>query len=252
MEGEAQGDLLGSEASQTETTSTPWYSEENREVVERCGWKDPNDVIKGYRGLEKDYSGRVKMPSPESSAEEIRAFYQKTGCPENPEGYEVTGIPETVEQFRDEATEGVMKQIAYDQGVSKQAFESIIKGYYEKMATDMVKSKEAGEAALKQEWSDKYDENLKIADRFFDTCSAEFCALVKQTGLASNPVFIKEFLNKGKQTMADSLIKGEASGDEKEDGYVPQYKTSPEMYVTGEDEESVKARAYFTARGHVY
>ncbi len=228
---------------------TQWYSEENKEVVDRCGWKEPNDVIKGYRGLEKDYSGRVKMPSPESSAEEIRAFYQKTGCPENPEGYEIKDVSENIP--RSESVEAAIKQIAYDQGVSKQAFESIVKGYYDQLAADLQKGREQGEVELRQEFADEYDKVVTIANRFFDTCSEEFCDLVKQSGLANHPVFIKEFMNKGKQTMSDTLIKG-GGGETKKDDYTPANTSSPGMYAHGEDEESEKARAYFTARGHKY
>ncbi len=253
MADEAQGDLLTQEVSQQETTS-PWYSEENKEVVERCGWKEPNDVIKGYRGLEKDYSGRVKMPSPESSAEEIRAFYQKTGCPENPEGYEIAGVDdlsaELGVELRNEGVEAAMKQIAYDQGVSKQAFESIVKGYYDRLATDLRTGKEAGEKALKNELGKEYDESITIANRFFDTCSEEFCSLIKTTGLANNPIVVKEFIDKGKQTLSDTLVRGSASGGEEE--YVPRYKDSPEMYATDESEDGAKARTYFEARGHKF
>ncbi len=249
---EPEGDLLGQGDNQQQIT--PWYgSEGNKELVEKKGWDGIDAVFKSYTNVEKMSGGMTKMPTPESSAEEIRAFYQKTGCPENPEGYEVSDIPETVEQFRDEGIEGVMKQIAYDQGVSKQAFESIVKGYYDKLATDMAKGKEAGETALKEELGDKYDESIKIANRFFDTCSEDFCALVKQSGLANNPVFIKEFLAKGKQTMADTLVRGSQDSDETKDNeYVPANIKSPEMYANGEDDESKKARAYFEARGHVY
>ncbi len=248
MADEAQGDLLTG-ASQTETTS--WYSDENKDVVERCGWKGPNDAIQSYRNQEKMSSGMVKMPTPESSAEEIRAFYQKRGCPENPEGYEVAA-PEGLEAYRDEGIEGAMKQIAYDQGVSKQAFESIVRGYYEKLNADMVAGKEAGEKTLREKHGDKYDEFVEVANRFFDTCSPEFCELVKLSGLANNPVFVNEFNAKGKQTMADTLIKGSVDGTKEEEGYAPKYKDSPDMYATGEDDESKKARAWFEARGHKY
>ncbi len=252
MADEAQGDLLTTEASQTETTSN-WHGEENADLVKQKGWSSGDDAVNSYRELEKSYSGRIKMPSPESSADEIRQFYQKTGCPENPEGYEVTA-PEGLEAFRDEGIEGAMKQIAYDQGVSKQAFESIVKGYYEKLNSDMQAGREAGEAELKKEYpGEKYDELINTANRFFDSCSEEFCALVKASGLANNPVFIKEFCNKGKQTLSDTLIKGSADGDKPTgDGYTPQYPNSPEMYANGEDEDSVKGRAYHTARGHKY
>lgn len=245
----AQGDLLTQEISQTETT---WFGEENKELVAQRGWKSGDDAISSYRELEKSYSGRVKMPSPESSAEEIRAFYQKTGCPENPEGYEVTGLPEDMPDFiRNEETEKALKQIAYDTGVSKQAFEAIVKGFYEKADADIRANRLQGEKDLREEHGDKYEEVVNIAGRFFDTCSPEFCELVKATGLANHPVFINEFNNKGKQTMADVLVKG-TGGEPAKDAYVPEYKDSPEMYKSGEDEDSVKSRAYFEARGHKY
>ncbi len=246
-ENEAQESLLVADKP-VETTS--WYGEENKEVVERCGWKTPDDAIKSYRENEKMNSGRVKMPTPESSAEEIRAFYQKTGCPENPEGYEVTA-PEEVSKLRDEGIENAMKVIAHEQGVSKQAFEKIVNGYYERLADDLRVGREAGETALKQELGDKYDESLKIAQRFCETCSDEFRTLLEQTGLGNNPIFIKEFIEKGKQTMSDTLVKGTQDGDKTEDKKI-RYPNSPEMYASGEDDESKEGRAYHEARGHKY
>ncbi len=252
MADEAQGDLLTG-ASQTETTSN-WYSDENKDVVERCGWKGPNDAIQSYRNQEKMSSGMAKMPTPESSAEEIRAFYQKTGCPENPEGYDVV-VPETLPgDFRDESIENYDRQALYDGGASKQLGENLIKGYYEKLATDLSAAKEVGEKALREKFADKYDENVEIANRFFDTCTPEFCSLVKLSGLASNSIFIEEFFNKGKQTMADTLIKGDGGGDggKGEGEYTPKYPNSPEQYATMEGEEGKKARAWHEARGHKY
>ncbi len=231
------------------TTTEAWYGEDNKEFVGNKGWEGPDDVIKSYREIEKTFSGRVKMPTPESSAEEIRAFYQKTGCPENPEGYEIS--EEVAGAFRNEGVENEMKNIAYEMGVSKQAFEAIVKGYYDKMNADLAHNAEISKAELQKEFGDKYDGEMAIAKRFYETCSDEFKQLLESTGLGNSAIVIKEFINKGKQTMADTLVKGEVSGD-KEDGYEPQYKTSPEMYAAGESPESEKARNWFKARGHVY
>ncbi len=249
---ESQESLLTQEASVDNSQEvTQWYGESSKALVESKGWKTADDALKSYTELEKTFSGRTKMPTPESSAEEIRAFYQKTGCPENPEGYEVGGLPEDMPEFlRDEGVEKAMAKIAYDQGVSKQAFESIVKGFYEKANADLRASKTQGEQSLREQHQDKYNEVLNGANRFFDSCSEEFCALVKATGLANHPVFINEFNTKGKQTMSDTLVKGgEAKGDKK---YAPAYPDSPDMYKEGDDEESAKARAYFIARGHKY
>lgn len=246
---EPQGDLLGSADNQTETTPTTWYKDDYKDVITKKGWKDPNDVVKSYTELEKAMGSRVKMPSPESSADEIRAFYQKTGCPENPEGYEIDKvIPEGMP--RDTGIESELRKIAYETGVSKQAFESIVKTYYDKINADMEQSRQHGEVLLKQEFGDKFNEVVTIANKFFDSCSPEFCELVKQSGLANNPVFIKEFMNKGKQTMSDTIIKGGQQSDTK--AFVPKYPDSPLMYSSGDDEESVKAREYFKAKGYKY
>ena len=244
-----QDSLLGTEAGNSPEI---WYGDGQKELVETKGWKSGSDVVNSYTELEKSMGGRLKMPTPESNAEEIRAFYQKTGCPENPEGYEVSA-PEAIAHLRDEGIETAIKQIAFDEGVSKQAFEAIVKGYYDKIGADMIASTEAGERALREQHTDKYDEVVKTADRFFDTCSPEFCQLIKDTGLGRSPVFINEMYTKGQQMISDTLIKGTADGDKPEgDGYVPQYPKSPEQYANGEDEESKKARAWFEARGHKF
>ena len=249
---EPEGGLLTTpdvaEGNQEQTTQ--WYSDEYKELVETKGWDDPNKFLGSYKELEKGMGGRLKMPTPESSAEEIRAFYQKTGCPENPDGYEITA-PEGSELFRNEGVENSLKQIAYDQGVSKQAFESIVKGYYDQLNADAQANREQGEAALKQELGGKYEEEMTIARRFCEECSDEFRELLDSTGLGNSPIFAREFIRLGKKITSDTLIQGEGSGD-KVEGYTPQYKDSPEMYSTAEGEEGEKARAYFKARGHKY
>jgi len=246
MANESESGLLTAPAEEgNQEQATQWFSKENAEVVKRTGWKTPDDAIKGYRGLEKDFSGRVKMPTPESSAEEIRAFYQRTGCPENPEGYEVK-VSENMPAFlRDEEIEGDMKKIAYEMGVSKQGFETIVSKFYERQAERLQQSLSQGEAQLKQELGDKYKTELAIGQRFAANCSNEFRQLIEQTGLGNNPIFIKEFIGLGKKTMNDSLIKG-SSGGNTEPEYVPQFINSPQQYSTGEDEESKKAREWFT------
>ena len=232
------------------TSDQQWFTEDYRDVVQQKGWASPSDAIKSYTELEKAFSSRVKMPTPESSAEEIRAFYQKTGCPENPEGYEIQ-VPEELAPMRDEQAEQEFRQIAHEMGISKQAFETIAKKYYDSIAEGMHAQREAGERQLREEFGDKYDENVAIAQRFAQNMSDEFREVLETSGLGNNPVVIKEFIELGKKTMGDSLVRGETSNPD-DKAYVPYYKDSPEMYASGEDEESKKARAYFEAKGFKY
>ncbi len=245
-EAQTENSLL---AGQEETTSVNWFSEENAEVVKQKGWGSGDDVIQGYRNLEKMSSGMAKLPTPESSAEEIAQFYRKTGTPENIEGYEIE-IPEGIPI--DEDGMNAVKQVAIDKGVSKQGFEAIVKTYLDSLVEGQVKGREAGEAQLREEFGDKYDESLKIAQRFCAPASDEFQALLKSTGLGNHPVFVKQFLEWGKQTLSDTLIKGTQNGGTIDKDYAPAYPDSPEMYTGGEDDESKKARAWHTARGHTY
>ena len=206
-------------------TTSAWYGEESKSLVEQKGWKTADDALKSYTELEKMSSGRVKMPTPESSAEEIRAFYQKTGCPENPEGYEVK-VPEGAEAFRDEGTEKALAMVAHEQGVSKQAFETIVGKFYEQQADALRVGMEQGTAALKEEFGDNYDESIKIAQRMCGECSEEFQELMTTTGLGNNPIMIKEFLALGKKTLSDTLIKGE-NVDPDAKSYKPAYPNAP-------------------------
>lgn len=254
MVDEPTGDLLTAtntgEDNQTTTTQTNWYPEEYKDVVAQKGWASANDALKSYTELEKAMGGRVKMPTPESSAEEVSAFYAKIGRPENPDGYEIKDIPENVP--RDENLESLMRKVAFDNGVPKAAFEAQIKSYFDAISQSITQSRVEGENALKGEWKDKYDTNLEIAKRFAREGGEEFFDFLHDSGLGNNPIIIKAFFVYGTKILDDSLIKGEAGGETTDKGYAPQYPDSPEMYTTGDDEESIKAREWFKAKGHRY
>ncbi len=251
---EPTGDLLGTdgtgtEDNQTTTTQTQnWYSDEYKDVVTQKGWSSANDTLKSYTELEKAMGGRIKVPTPESSAEEVSAFYAKIGRPENPDGYEIADVPENI--TRDENMESLMRKVAFDSGIPKVAFETQIKKYYEAMSQTLAQAKIEGENALKGDWKDKYDTNLEIAKRFAQEGGDEFVKWLKDTGVGNLPVVIKAFFTYGTKTLSDSLIQGD--GVVKKDDYRPKYPDSPAMYASGDDEESQKGRAWHEARGYHY
>ena len=233
---------------EVDNSPAQWYGDESKTLVETKGWNSADEALKSYSELEKSMGGRVKVPGEDATPEDRKAFYSKLGCPDTIDGYELD-VSETVP--RDESVENSLKQVALDNGVSKQAFEAIVKDYYGQMEASMAAGREAGEASLKEEFGDKYDENLAIAKRFCETRSDEFKAMLEDTGIGNNPVFVKEFVDMGRKIMSDSLIKGDTTEANSKD-YAPKYVDSPGMYATGDDEESKKARAYFEARGHKY
>jgi hypothetical protein len=236
-------------------TETPpvvaWHSEENAELVTQQNWKSGDDVIRDYSELQKSASTRVNLLTEESSPEERSAFYTKIGRPDTPEGYEITEVPENI-GFDEDAIKQ-LRQDAFEAGVPKVAFETVLKNYLNRLSEQVVQTRVDGEKVLKEEiWKGDYDANLEIAKRYVsEHCSDEFKQYLEDTGQGNNPIFAKHFYEQGKKTLSDTLIKGDQKGNGDPE-YKPQYPNSPDMYKAGDDEESKKARAYFTAKGYVY
>jgi hypothetical protein len=253
---ETTGDLLtATETAGDGSEQTNWYPDEYKDLVTQRGWTEPAGVLKSYKELDSEMGGRIKMPTPESSAEEVSAFYAKIGRPENPDGYEIKDVPENVP--RDEMIESLMRKVAFDSGIPKAAFEAQVKNYFDAMSQSIAQAEAAGDAELQKTWGAAYKANSAIVQRACDELipdeklHEEFTDLIKRAGLRNNPVFANVFLGIGTKILDDTLVKGEAGGEEKKD-YVPKNVNSPEMYANGDDDESKKARAYFRAKGHVY
>jgi hypothetical protein len=69
-----------------------WAPEDARELVQAKGWKQPGDVVAGYRELERflgaDKAARgVVLPKDEADAEGWGQLWQRLGRPEKPQGY---------------------------------------------------------------------------------------------------------------------------------------------------------------------
>ena len=243
----------------TETTS--WMegiSEENREGVKDFTSRDA--LAKGYGALFQKMGGQVKMPDDQTSDEDRSAFYQKLGRPEKADGYSRPDLAEG-EQF-DEAFLTEMAAVAHAEGISDKQFRSLIDRYIAREG-QVAEAKVASENAetdavqkqLHEEWGGDYEKNLEISKRALrELVPADmkdaFVALIVDKNLDNNFLFIKAFHSVGSKMMDDTLVKGELP--KAEPGYKPANVNSPEMYANGESEECIKARAYFTARGHVY
>ncbi len=229
---------------------TPWFSEENAELVTQQGWKSPDDTIRDYTELQKSASGKVKIPVEGAPEEEVSAFYAKIRGVDTPEGYEIK-VPENVAMSQEVVDK--LRQWAYETGTPKVAFETVLRNYLQDASEQSIKSLEVAKKELQDEWQNDYDVNFELADRFVtNDCSKEFRQVLVNSGLHNHPVFVKEFLSFAKRIATDTFVKGDQKDNKSDAEYKPQYPTSPDMYKAGDDEESTKARAYFTAKGHVY
>jgi hypothetical protein len=100
-----------------------------------------------------------------------------------------------------------------------------------------------------------YDENIKLSSRAYTEYASEDLRNIldqpKYESLKNEPAFIEMFADIGKKQMDDVFIKGNGQPPLDTD-FVPSFPDSPDMYKNGSDEDSVKARKYFTQRGHTY
>ncbi len=237
---------------------TDGIAEENRGGVK--DFTSVDALAKGYGALYAKMGSQVKMPDDATTDEERSAFYQKLGRPEKADGYSRPELAEG-EQF-DEAFLTEMAAVAHAEGISDKQFRSLIERYIAREG-QVAEAKAASENAeadatqkqLHEEWAGNYDKNLEISKRALrELVPADmkdaFVELITEKNLDNNFLFIKAFHSVGSKMMDDKLVKGDPP--KAEPGWKPSHPNSPEMYTGGDSEDCVKARAYFTARGHVY
>lgn len=78
---------------------------------------------------------KVVLPGDNATPEEVNAFHQKLGRPDNPEGYEFKNITSLKDVNRNVELDHGMKKIFFEEGISKAAGERIVAKYEELIYT---------------------------------------------------------------------------------------------------------------------
>ncbi len=242
--------------------TTPWHSQENAEIVQRAGWKSPDDAIQSYRNLEKMDSGKVKMITADSPAEEKSAFYKAAGRPETADGYKVPELGEGQEVNKEFF--GGMAAVAHEAGMSGTQFDKIVDRYieYENQVKEAAvvefnRYREEADRKLHENYGADYDKNIELSKRAYTEYAnddlKELLATDKYKSLMNEPPFIDMMVEMGKKNMNDTFIKSDGQVEKPKDDYTPASPSSPEMYANMDGEEGVKARAWFrTNKGFQY
>lgn len=230
-------------------------SEEHRSAV--SGFTNKNELAKGYGELFQKMGTAVQIPNEKSSTEEIAAFYGKLGRPDNKDGYEIDRPEKMPEGMPyDQEFEMTMRGIAHEAGITQSQMKTLVKAYneyqiatYGKVRDETNRLVEEGDRALKEKWGVDYKPNFELVERACtelipdEKLREEFAQLVDSKSLRNNPVFGEVFLGLAKSMLDDTLVKGGGPVEDKQ--FVPTNLKSPEMYATGEDDYSRKARDYF-------
>jgi len=156
------------EPESTEPQSAPWYGqvdEDTQGYIGNKGWQGAEDVIHGYRNLEKllghDRAGRtVTIPK---EGEDPSDFYQKLGRPEKSDDYRFDSEGELVDWFKSQA---------FDLGLSQEQASKLLSnwdehvgGLSEAQETDLNAKYENEWSDLKKDWGSAYDANINAAKK---------------------------------------------------------------------------------------
>lgn len=168
-------------AANPQTWPDTWRQElsggDEKELKRLERMKSPTDVYKSYRELEKIKSSFVpapKKPTAESTPEEVKAYRDHIGIPEDPKGYDLTfddgtAIGEDVMPH----VEGYLK-FAHDNHIPPEVVKSNIKFYMDDIAKEQQRishlNDEArinGIAQLRSEWGGEYEGNINSIKSLF-------------------------------------------------------------------------------------
>lgn len=196
--------------------------EDMRENPSLQGYRSLPDLAKSLintkRMVGADKARFLFAPNENSTHEERREFYQKLGCPESPDKYEIK-LPEG--STPDERMQSHFAKIAHERGLNNEQFQSLVDGYNDyqvelaKLAQLEADERfDNGVKQLQQEWRSSYDEKLQTANRAVKEFGlTEF---LSEKGLQNDPDMVKVMYKIGSMLLEskgpDTFAGGSANG----------------------------------------
>lgn len=183
-----------------------WYSEYSEDLHEH---------IKDYESAEAMAKSHVELRG------------KVPVVPEKPEGYNYKHPedgPEITNQEQFNAFINGIKEAAHQAGLTQTQFEAAVKGeikrrdaYAKNQIEAAKKAYEAALQSLKTDWGDKFDENMKKADRVATAMLDEKdLGPLKKAGVLNAPWFAKMMLNFASKMSEDVFERGEDHQDDNE------------------------------------
>ena len=183
-----------------DTWQTQYLSEDLQGNDTLSKFKDVGSLGNSYVELQKLVGSRVKVPTDDSTEEDVNSFYNQIGRPESPEKYSID-LPS--DSYPQEVIQSFLKE-AHASGLTNKQAQSAI-NFYNTIETDgqinsdaaMQQAKVDAESALKKEWGpSEYAKELAVSRRAFNRfADDDLKAFVNETGVTNNVAMIK-FLNR--------------------------------------------------------
>jgi len=193
---------------------TDWVSalpEDARGYVENKGWKEPGDILKGYRQLEEflgaDKAGRgVLLPRDENDQEALDKIYTALGRPEKAEGYELTEL--LAQEETDPGFMSAMAETMHGAGLSMAQARKLATAYQAHFNASRQAAVEAhqGEVAeAERTLSAAEKEHCRRGFRFLGLSNQEAAAIEMYWGVAKAA---KMFARIGQALGEDKRVEG--------------------------------------------
>ena len=183
-----------------DTWQTQYLSEDLQGNDTLSKFKDVGSLGNSYVELQKLVGSRVKVPTDDSTEEDVNSFYNQIGRPESPDKYSID-LPS--DSYPQEVIQSFLKE-AHASGLTNKQAQSAI-NFYNTIETDgqinsdaaMQQAKVDAESALKKEWGpSEYAKELAVSRRAFNRfADDDLKAFVNETGVTNNVAMIK-FLNR--------------------------------------------------------
>lgn len=164
--------------------------------------------------------GTKRLPVPEKSWTEAQwnEFYAQTGRPELPEKYSVPEIKMEPGLELDGEKLTKVKTHFHRLGLSDSQARGVMEYYMNTMnegakaqSTSQMTAVAGAQAALKQEWGDKYDANIDLAKAVVRKFGDEqFMQYIEGSGMGNNPQLIKMLAKVGGMIVEDTSKGGGA------------------------------------------
>ncbi len=156
------------------------------------------------------------LPADDWKPEQWKAWHATVGVPETPDKY---FIPEAAALEKSGVPAEVLKSAHakfHEAGLTPRQAKALVDWYVgdatkgqEMLSTTRAAEKAQTEAALKQEFGDKYEAKLGLVKSFLSQYgSPELLAWAEQTGAGNNAGFVKAMVKAGEALLEDSSRKG--------------------------------------------
>ena len=261
--------LIQAEESVEEATwQTDHLPEDLRDNETLSKFKDVGSLSNSYLELQKMVGSRDKIPTEESSEEEVNSFYNKLGRPETPDSYDIK-VPDQggMAVPYDEKLYSEFLTTAHKSGLTNRQAQDAI-DFYAKMneeadinsTASMQQSKVNAETALKKEWGARdYEKNLAISRRAFNRfADDDLKKFVQETGVSNNVAMVR-FLHKIGKSFSDPDMGGAGKNSGSVDSDSAKLEIDAMMKDKGHkfhealfDPKNVKHEEAIEYRDHLY